>query len=261
MLATPGARVEYRPSETFRMRAAVFNGNPAGARIGEPQRVDATGLEFRVSDPPFVIAEVVLDYGKGGGSLPGTAKIGAWVHFDRFNDQRLATNLVSLADPASSGIPRRVRGDDEMYAIVDQLVHRVPEDADAGIGVFGRVSLSPSARNLIDLYADAGISLNGLVPTRRHDTVGLAVGYARISGQAVDLDRDVVRFSGASYPVRSSEVAIEATYQARIVPGWVVQPTLQYIVRPGGGIPNPRTPYEARIGDAVVAGIRTIIRY
>lgn len=261
VLATPGARVEYRQSETFRVRAAVFNGNPAGARIGEPQRIDATGLEFRVSDPPFVIAEAVLDYGKSTGSMPGTAKIGAWTHFDRFNDQRIATNLVSLADPASSGIARRVRGNDGMYAIVDQLVYRAPKDADAGIGVFGRVSLSPSDRNLVDLYADAGISLNGLVSTRRHDTFGLAVGYARISGRSADLDRDVAQFSGASYPVRSSEIAIEATYQARIVPGWVVQPTLQYIVRPGGGIPNPRAPNETRIGDALVAGIRTIIRY
>lgn len=261
VLATPGARVEWRPSETFRMRAAVFNGNPAGGRIGEPQRIDASGLEFRLRDPPFVIAEAVVDYGRGTDLLPDTAKIGAWTHFDRFDDQRFATTGLSLADPTSTSGPRRLRGDGGMYAILDQLVYRPAGRADAGIGVFGRVSLSPSDRNLIDLYADAGISVNGFVPGRPYDTFGIAAGYARISGPATSLDRDVARFLGTPYSIRSSEIAFETTYQAQLVPGWAVQPTVQYIVRPGGGIPNPFSPRLARIGDALVVGLRTTIRY
>lgn len=261
VLATPGARVEWRPSETFRMRAAVFNGNPAGSGIGEPQRIDATGLAFRVQDPPFAIAEAVLDHGKATDSLPGTAKVGAWTHSGRFNDQRFGPDGLSLADPAGTGVPRRLRGDGGMYLILDQLVYRPPDRPDAGVGVFGRVSLSPSDRNLIDLYADAGVSVSGLVPGRPFDTFGAAVAYARISGPAVALDRDVARFSGQAYLVRSSEIALEATYQARIVPGWVLQPTIQYIVRPGGGIQDPLAPGYARIGDALVMGLRTTVRY
>lgn len=261
VLATPGARVEWRSSETFRMRAAVFNGNPAGGGIGEPQRIDATGLAFRVQDPPFAIAEAVLDYGKDLDRLQGTAKVGAWTHFGRFDAQYFGLNGLSLANPGGTGVPRRLRGDGGMYLILDQLVYRPSDRPDAGVGVFGRVSLSPSDRNLVDLYADAGVSVSGLVPNRPFDTFGGAVAYARISSSANALDRDVARFSGQAYTARSSEIALEATYQARIVPGWVLQPTVQYIVRPGGGIPDPLAPGHARIGDALVLGLRTTIRY
>lgn len=261
VLATPGARIEWRMSESFRVRAAVFNGNPAGGGIGDPQRIDATGLAFRLQDPPFAIAEAVLDYGQTADHLPGTAKVGAWTHSGRFNDQRFGPDGLSLADPGGTGVPRRLRGDGGMYLILDQLVYRPSDQPDAGVGVFGRVSLSPSDRNLIDLYADAGVSISGLVPGRPFDTFGGAVAYARISGPATALDRDAVRFSGQAYPIRSSEIALEATYQARIVPGWVLQPTVQYIVRPGGGIPDPFAPGSVRIGDALVLGLRTTIHY
>ena len=60
---------------------------------------------------------------------------------------------------------------------------------------------------------------------------------------------------------RSSEMLVEATYQAEIVPGWFAQPTVQYVHRPGAGAINPRDPKGGRIPDATILGLRSAIRY
>jgi porin len=54
---------------------------------------------------------------------------------------------------------------------------------------------------------------------------------------------------------------LEATYQAVLAPGVAVQPTLQYVIHPGGGIANPRDPDGARVRNATVFGLRAIARY
>src|ERR1035438_10031162 len=41
------------------------------------------------------------------------------------------------------------------------------------------------------------------------------------------------------YPIRDQEVVFEMTYAAQIAPWWIVQPDLQYLVHPGGNVPNP----------------------
>jgi hypothetical protein len=38
--------------------------------------------------------------------------------------------------------------------------------------------------------------------------------------------------------VRSGEVMVEMIYQAQIAPWWMLQPEIQYIVRPGAGVLN-----------------------
>jgi porin len=62
-------------------------------------------------------------------------------------------------------------------------------------------------------------------------------------------------------PVRDDQVTFELTYQAQIVPGFLVQPDFQYIFHPAGGALNPLNPASGRIPDAAVFGIRTVIKF
>jgi len=274
-LATPGVRVRAALSDRATLLGAVFNGDPAGPGPGDPQRNNRSGTEFRLTDPPFVIGEIQL--ARGGpdeaAGLPGLLKLGAWGHLGRFDDQRFSASGASLADPgppaedaspgglAGNPSPRRLRGDQGVYGVVDQMIYRVPGSADRGVGVFARLSGSPADRNLIDLYADGGITFKGLLPARVDDSFGVSLAYARISERARSLDRDLARFSGLPGPIRSSEAVLEVTYQAQVVPGWTVQPVFQYVIRPGGNVPNPRDPDGAPIGNAAVFGLRTTVRY
>jgi porin len=139
------------------------------------------------------------------------------------------------------------------------MVWRQGDSGDQGLGVFLRLSGSPDDRNLVDFYADGGVTYKGLIPGRDDDIAGLAVAYARIGSTASDLDRDAQSFGNPNHPVRDFEMAIELTYSARLAPWWTLQPDLQYIIHPGGTIPNPVT--GRIIPDAFVAGLRTSVSF
>ena len=70
--ATPGARLQIAASDQLTLRAAIFDGNPAGPGIGDPVGRDPYGVAFRVNDPPFFIVEMEYAYGQTG---PRTAAI------------------------------------------------------------------------------------------------------------------------------------------------------------------------------------------
>ncbi|WP_163435789.1 carbohydrate porin, partial [Escherichia coli] len=54
---------------------------------------------------------------------------------------------------------------------------------------------------------------------------------------------------------------VEATYQAVLGPGVALQPSVQYVFKPGGGIANPRDPDGARVRNAAIFSLRAIVRY
>lgn len=266
-LAVPGVRAKVVPNANFSLQVGVFDGDPAGpARSGagpDPQRRNRTGTNFRTNDPALVIAEAAYAYNIEPGSTgeAGTVTLGGWHHFGRFDSLRFDGNRVPLASPDSTGIARRFRGDSGLYGIIDQTIYREPDDPNDGASVFVRVAGGPSDRNLIDLYVDAGIAYKGLVPGRSDDTVGIAFALSRVSRTARAFDTDTILATGAPGPRRSSEAVLEATYQAVLGPGVTVQPDVQYIFRPSGGIANPRDPDAGRIRNAAVFGLRTTIRY
>lgn len=266
-LATPAIRAKYSPDDKFSLQVGLFDGDPAGAnRSGpdpEPQRLNRTGTNFRTNDPAFVIAEAAYAYNTDNDptTLPGTVTLGGWQNYGRFDDLRVDAGGKSLTDTASSGIARRLRGNAGVYAILDQTLYREAEKEDEGVSAFIRASFSPTRSSLIDYYVDAGLAYRGLFEGRDSDTVGLSVAYAHISADARHADRDANIYSGLSMPVRKFETVYEATYQALVVPGFTVQPDIQYVVRPGAGIANPRDLTGHRVKNTTVFGARATVQY
>jgi porin len=285
--ATPGVRLAFKPNDRLTIMAAIFNGDPAGPGPGNPVARDPFGLAFRVRDPPLLIAEVAYAYsqqtpspsaqnphqegigtsaaqsgnsGDGGSALPGTIKIGIWTHTGRFADQRFDSQGGLLA--VTGGPPLQHAANFEVYVIVDQMLWRVPGSSDRGLNCFVRISAAPSDRNPIDLYADGGFTFKGPLRSRPSDVVGLAVAFGRISRQATAHDRDVAAVSGIPMPIRDFEAAVELAYQMQVADGWSVQPNIQYIVHPGGNVPNPLDPSgRSPIRDATVLGLRTMLKF
>ena len=260
-LATPGLRLRLSPTATWTLLAGVFDGDPAGAaRLGsdaDPQVLDPNGTNFRVTDPPLAIAEAALTYGdKDGRLLPGILKFGGWEHFGRFADDVPTASGLTLG--AGTG---RLKGNDGIYGIVDQTLYRLPGTEDGSVSAFARLSGSPGDRNLVSFYADAGITEQGLVPGRADDTAGLSFAYTQVSPAARRTDREERADLGMPYPVRSNEVLFEATYQAQVVPGFTIQPDVQYVIRPGGLIPDPSSASVRPIRDEAVFGLRATVQY
>ena len=263
-LATPAARLKLDPAPGLSILAAVFDGEPAGPGPGDPQARDPSGLNFRVSDPPLFFLETQIRYNRDEGAhgLPGTLKLGAFSHLGKFDDQRFAVGGLPLALAGPNATPIQHSPDAGGYAILDQQVYRLPGgDDEKGVGVFARLIGAPPDRNVIDLYADAGFFALGLVPGRPDDGFGIAAALANVSPAARAADRELDLASGVPAPVRDFEAVIEATYDATIIPGFMLQPTLQYVVHPGGNVANPLGNGVAPIPNAVVAGVTTVVRF
>jgi porin len=263
-LAALGARLRANLSPNWTVSAAIFDGDAAGPGPEDPQLRDNQGINFRINDPPLVIGEVqyIWNGEKGDPGLDGKFKLGGWRHFGGFSDQRFSTNGVSLASPLSSGMPANFSGNFGLYSVFEQKIYRVGNDDDRGIGVFARVSSSPSDRNLIDRYADGGIEFIGLSDSRPKDKFGIAAGYAHVSHRARALDLDFQQLMGPDWPLRSFESLLTGVYQYEVRSGWTLQPNVQYFVHPGGGATNPTGPNPGKLlKNAAVFGLRTVLKF
>lgn len=248
-LATPGVRVKLKPTDSITVLAALFNGDPAGVyRPGAnnilPQLRDVGGTDFRVQDPPLLLAEAQFAYNqeKDAKGLPGTVKVGYFHHFEQF---------ASL-DP---GVTTNLRGNDGAYAIIDQTIYTEPDaPASQGASAFLRLSGQPGDRNIFNFYVDGGVSYKGLLHDRPDDTTGISFAYGGISPSASATD------ALAGGPVRDYQALIEATYQYVVLPGFTVQPDFQYVFHPGAhGVVDPAT--GAPLKDAAVFGLRATVVY
>lgn len=154
-------------------------------------------------------------------------------------------------------------GNHGTYAIVEQKIHAVAGSDSRGIDMFGRIMASPDDRNLIALYVDGGVLLTGLLSARPDDVLGLGLAYSRFGGGVRGFDRDRNLAAGIDAAIRDGEAVFELTYKAQIVPGWTIQPDLQYFWHPGGGGIDPDDDANglARPRNATVIGARTTLKY
>jgi len=264
-LATPGVRLKLSPNDQITFIAALFNGDPSGAGFtGLQEILDPAGVNFRLRDPPLLMAEAQYKYNqdKNAPGLAGTIKLGGWRHFGKFDDQLHGADGCLLANPLCKGNVLSHRGDYGVYGMIDQMLWRAPGDEPKkGVGGFALVSASPSDRNLANFYAEGGITFIGVWGDRPNDAFGLAAAYSPVSPWVRGFDAAAAYFSKAALPIRGYEMALELTYQAQILPGWTVQPDFQYIFHPGYGVDDPINPAVGRIRDAAVIGLRTVINY
>ena len=272
-LSALGVRVRYRPVNALAILAGVFNGNPSPNQTGDAQAADASGTSFPTNGRRLVFAELQYTYPALGSMVyPGegaplghTYKLGAWYDSARFADQFFDTGRQPQKAATTTGQPLQHRGDTAIYAVADQMVWRKKSDPNQSLSVFARVMGTPQAdRNLADISVNAGLVLHDPVTNRAADTLAIGMGYANVSSRVSALDQQTAVFAAAGAknfnPVRRSETFVEATYQYQVHPWWQVQPDIQIVLNPGGGIANPNAP-DRRVGDELVFGLRTNVLF
>lgn len=268
-LSALGVRARAKVTDSTTVLAGVFNGSPAASNIGDPQLVNPSGTSFPLNGGVLAIAEIQYAYpsqgtlvsADEGEPLSRAYKLGFYYDTERFSDQRLDTAGRSLADPLSNGAPRSHAGNLGFYAVADQMIWRSFNEPDQNVNFFIRAMGTPQEdRNLISFSLNAGLLMHEPLPRRDDDTFGIGMGLAHVSGRASALDRDTGAFTGTAHPVRGDEIFLEATYQYQVAPWFQLQPDIQHVFRPGGGLPDPNNPAR-RIGDETVIGLRTNIQF
>ena len=259
-LAVPFFRIKATPVDEISLVGAIYTEDPAPPGTGDPQLRDRHGTAFRLND--HALSFVELWYSPSfmkSLDLPGTYKLGSWYATGPFLDTRHDRIGLSLADPASNGIPQTHSGDYALYGIIDQMLWHKPNTEAQGIGFFFQVMHAPEDRNLSDLFIEGGLIGKGLFAGRSHDEAGIALTYAGIGGAARRYGQDLIEYNGFGTPYAQGEPIIELTYRARLTPWFKVQPDLQYVINPGAGIPTPRNP--APLKNALVAAVRLTVNF
>jgi len=262
-LSALGARVKAKVGSAFTILAGVYDGDPLGNNIN-----NISGTNFNLHSGTMYIGE--LQYainqpsdgqmvGTPSDGLPGTYKVGFWYNTEHFDDEHYDNLGLSLADPLSSGTPASHRGNYSFYAVADQMIWRPDVEGSRSVGVFARVMGAPSDRNQVSLSANVGVVMKAPFAGRDNDSVGLGLAYIKVSNSLTGLDQDNRLLSGGPYGVRTSETAVEATYQYQATPWWVIQGDMQYTFNAGAG-QNPNDAAQA-LRNTFVLGVRTTITF
>ena len=264
-LATPGIRLQLKPTEEITVLSAVFSGAPAGENCTTlPQICNDHGLLFPLNGGVLWMGEAQygINQAKDAKGMPAVYKLGGWYASKSFPDVHLgltaAGTPVSLASPAS-GFPLVRQGNWGIYAIADQMVWRAAKGPQS-VNLFMRAGVSPSDRNLVEAYMDGGVGFKAPLPGRDNDVLTFAFALSQISADAAALDRDTQFFTGGFFPVRDREVVLELDYSLQLAPWWTLQADLQEIIHPGGNVPSPVNPPQP-IPDAFIIGGRTFIKF
>ena len=190
----------------------------------------------------FTIAEAqyATSAGKDAKGPPVTLKVGGWYHAKATPNQFFATNGLTTVSPvvAGSGIARE---NWSVYAAGDAMLLPAPG---------GRNAASPPGRSVASLELTGGLVYVGPFG-RDGDQAGIGITSVRV-GQALGGGALASRYAS-----HGNETVIELSYQAQVRPWAQVQPDFQYVVTPGGGIPDPNRPGQ-RVGSAAVFGLRIV---
>lgn len=242
-----GALVRWQPTPSFYAQAAVYDGNPD---------LGSSGTEMNLSDNEGALIYFELGYkvnqGKDATGLPGSYKVGGYYHTDDFYDLKgTIGGLYGFASPK----PQVHSGNYGGYFLAEQMLFREQQKSDPaqqGLIGFFRVAGAPSDRNLTEFGIDGGLVYKGLIPSRDYDTIGFGASYLQISDDLRNAQRIANKVVPGSFVVADSETVFEVNYKAQIAAWWTLQPSVQYVLHPGG---------SKAIPDAWVFILQTTVRF
>jgi len=231
-MAAPAVRLLVQPCPRFYFQTAVFDGN-AGTQTGNPSGTD---FPLSTADGALIFSEMgwLPPPEAGTNHLATTFKVGNFIH----------TKRVPTWDSQAAGNTGGGSANFGFYAVIEQDLFR---RAESKITAFIRGGYAPPDRNVVDWYLDVGLNFTGFIPGRAEDVAGIALARSNFSPDYNRYEQSVE--GGTAF---NSELILEATYRAQILPWWTLQPDLQYIITPGG---------DSSCRDAVVIGLRTTINF
>lgn len=210
-----GARARYQPGETYYLMAGAYNAF-APFRANRYHGVD---FSWRKESGVVAIGEVGVmpdQIGEHGvfTDLPGHYKVGG------YHDSE--PRLVFATGEQQRGTWGVYLGFDQM------LLREGGKESSQGLTAFVAAHYAPPERNPQQIFVDAGLLYQGLIPGRDTDLLGVFVAY----GQLSSAQRQAQIHSGI--PPQHFETVLEINYRWNVLPWLYLQPDIQGILNPGG---------------------------
>jgi porin len=194
-------------TDNLNLMVAALDGTP-----GDPE--DPYGTHVRLEDDDGVLLAGEVSYVSDSEDDPYMKlAIGGWAY----------TNEYEYIDNAGSV----GTGNAGAYLLAERQLSSENSIYSQGLAAFGRIGIANTDYNQLGTYFGTGIVYTGLLPGRDEDKLGVAIAAANNSSRYKNLVAD----QGSE--VDNSEVNIELSYSAALLPWLVIEPDIQYIVNPG----------------------------
>lgn len=242
-----GAVVKWQATDRCYLNFGIYDGNP---------NLDSSGTDFTLSADEGALMFLETGYRwnnlKEDTGLPGGVKLGAFYHTDEFYD---VYDVVGGFYGFTSGTREPHDGNYGFYALGEQMLYREHGKDDAAAqGIYGflRFTGAPSDRNLTQFGVDGGLVWKGLIPSRDYDTLGIAASYLQMSDDVRRAQRAANAVVPGAFVISDYEGVVELNYKLQLAAWWTVQPSLQYVMHPGG---------SSAIDNAWVFIVQTTLRF
>lgn len=202
-MAAPALILKYDMPHRFNYKLGIYDGDP-----GDPEN-NRYNLQPNISltEGALIISEV--EFCRTVNELPECYKIGGYYHTNDFIDYN-DTNITR-------------QGNYGAYLVSDLVLWSGFDHPNRYLGLFIQGGIAPQHINQVNYYIGAGLHLNGILPNRYNDALGLAFAYANMSNPYRKLDTTI----------DLGELAVEFTYKVNLFEHYSIQPNVQYIVNPG----------------------------
>ena len=224
-----GARVKYLPTEETYTQAAIFN-----AVAGDPDHLYGN-THFQFNGGALLIAEGgFTPKVQGVDSKPDILALGGWMYTQK------TAELVTL-DANGSPVRHRSFGG---YALSSYLFYHDKDER--GLNAFFRPSFADGDTRRVAYAYEIGMVGTKWVPGRPDSEIGVGLS------QAINGDKFREAAIAAGSEAEKSEYALDVYYRDKIIPGFTLQPDIQYIKNPGSA---------PGVKDAVVVGLRCDLNF
>jgi porin len=194
---------------------------------------------FPDSTGAMIPVELAWQPSFGGGTLPGSYKIGGWYDTSTADD---VVDDVSGNPFVLTGLPpKQDRGRYGGYINFQQQVT-------SNLTLFLNFVMADRRTATTDRQIAGGLIYTGLFSARPEDDIGFAVGSTHVNSRVADVQALQNSLGKGPVAVQDSEYAFELYYTFRPRPGLLFRPNLQYVHLPGGTSNND---------DVFVLGLKT----
>jgi porin len=230
-----GGYLKIKPTDWFYAMAGLYMAIPDATVTGN-HGLDLAGSPG--NNGLWFLNEIGLTPKLGPAKLPGKYFFGWYywsldfesfdgathTHPGRFGFYWAASQML-WREPSASALEEQGADAKSLEATVTEAK---PKLSDEGLRCFAWFHYAPSYTSFRPFYFFTGLIYKGLIPTRDEDQFGVAFAYGNFS-----------EFSQANQeannePIQIYEAGLEFDYRIQINKWLLVQPLVQYIIRPGG---------------------------
>ncbi len=203
----PLIAITFSPIENFEISALVQSNQSTGIEWdGKEWVAKEKSVYDDIFDNPFYALQ--LKYSAEFNGLPGNYRLYFW------DD---SADHIKIDEPVNSKTNKS--STDDGWGVGISLDQKITEN----VGIFARAAFANDEVYEVEQFYSFGASINGLIPSRPDDTLGLGIAAVIPNNEMQNDD---------------TEYHLEGYYRFQISENFAITPDLQYVVNPHGDSDN-----------------------